>query len=301
MNLALGLFLGLAYGLAMALYREYKDPIHERDEVARETGLPVLGMIPRLKVPGPLLPVSLPATTAAKQKGDRNRLPAKRNQQSNGLAIEMLRGLAAELSFFGSNLENGVSSVAITGATRGEGKTFTACNLALVRASHGARTLLIDADMRASSVAKFFDLPPGPGLSDVLAGATDLTSVWQQVKVSGSELWVVPAGTPTPQSVGLLESPAFTTLLARAARYFDLVIIDTPPVSMTTDAATVATRVNAVILVIRGGITDRPALNMTMERLRRARGKIVGVVLNDIPLTSGYVSQYTYAEPASER
>ncbi len=302
MNLALGMFLGLAYGLAMALYREFKDPLHERDEVARETGLPVLGIIPRLRSAGPLIPAYPQITNGKDRKKRRRRLPAKRHQQVGELALEAVRGLAAELSFAGTEIENGkICSVAVTGATRGEGKTFTACNLALVRASHGAKTLLIDADIRASSVGQFFDLPtPAPGLSDILAGSADLTDVWQRVKVDGSELWVVPAGTPTPHSVSLLESQAFKTLLARAARYFDLVIIDTPPLSVTTDAATVATRVNAVVLVVRGGISDRTAMEMTMDRLKRARGRVVGVVLNDVPLPPGYISRYSYAEPIAQ-
>jgi capsular exopolysaccharide synthesis family protein len=324
LNLVLGSLLGLACGLGVGLFREHQDTrVRARSEVERQTGLPVLAIVPRLRNPGSVMPLPTlirPGVTRTlqarrgtarsmakgrwrrkwRQKDGKHRVfrPAGDKQ----IALECFRSLAADLRFAGQSRGNGgFQSIAITSAGRDEGKTLTACNLALVRAAHGARTLLIDADMRGGGVARFFDFPPSaPGLSDVLAGSADVEGVWKGV-VAESELWVMSAGTPTPHSARLLESAPFARVLERAARQFDLVIIDTPPLNVITDAATVAAIVDAVVVVVREGVTERDALETTLERLERASGNVVGVVLNDVSLPRQYVSEYEYRGYAKGR
>jgi len=294
-NLGLGVLLGLACGLTLALYKDFRDTrFRNRLDVERQTGLPVLTMIPRLREPGPVLPVV--ASRTALSGGGRHHRASSRGADQRLMALESFRSLAADLGFAAKSIERDrLSSIAITSASRGEGKTFTACNLALVCAARGSRTLLIDADMRASGLTKFFNLPSTmPGLSDVLAGSTELKKVWRRIKVRGSELWVIPGGTPTPHSAWLLESSEFASLLAGASLDFDQIIIDTPPLNVITDAATVAAGVDAVVLVVRGGQTDREALEMTLERLDRASGPVVGILLNDVDLPEQYLSHYNY-------
>ncbi len=307
LNLGLGVLLGLAFGVTMALYREFGDTrLHERGEVVRQTGLPVLSMIPRLGHPGPLVKVS--RKTADGREGShlvqgdnrgRGRRQVARGEEE-AVALEAIRSLAADLRFAGRQQENGgTRSVAVTSASRAEGKTFTACNLALVSAAQGTTTLLIDADMRACGVAAFFGFPSsGSGLSDILAGRAELTKVWVGLKVHGSELRVIPAGTSTPYSGGLLESTTFRDLLQHAVAAYDLTVIDTPPLNVITDAATIAAAVNAVVVVVREGVTDREALEITLERLGRAGGRVVGVVLNEASLPVGYASHYQYPHRA---
>jgi non-specific protein-tyrosine kinase len=217
------------------------------------------------------------------------------------MTLEAFRALAVDLKFAGGPVGNGgLSSIAVTSSARGEGKTLTACNLALTRASHGVRTLLIDADMRASGVTGFFGMPtPKFGLSDLLAGSVELSDVSTSLWVDGREtLCVIPAGTPTPHSAELLDSPNMGKLLEQARGQFDLIVIDTPPLNAITDAATIAPIVDGVVLVVRGGVTDRAALEMTLERLARGNGRVLGVVLNDVRLPEGYISRYHYPEAA---
>jgi capsular exopolysaccharide synthesis family protein len=294
-NLTLGLLFGLACGLTLAFYREFRDTrFRDRLEVERETGLPVLTMIPRLREPGPVLPIA--SLKTGKPIVDKDPRSSSRVSDQRLMALESFRSLAADLSFAARSIErDSLSSVAITSASRGEGKTFTACNLALVSAARGSRTLLIDADMRASGVTRFFNLPSTmPGLSDVLAGSAVLQNVWRRIRIRGSELWVIPGGTATPHSAWLLESPEFAAMLAGAALDFDQVIIDTPPLNVITDAATIASSVDAVVLVVRGGVTDRDSLELTLERLDRASGPVVGILLNDVELPEQYLSHYDY-------
>jgi capsular exopolysaccharide synthesis family protein len=303
LNLALGLILGLMLGLGLALLQEYRDSrLHDRSDIEHAAGLPILAMIPSLQRPGPVRQVS-----AAGASGTRRALvPPKRQPRSarakleTEMSLEAFRALAVDLRFAGARLGNGgLVTVAVTSSARGEGKTLTACNLALTRASHGVRTLLIDADMRASGVTGFFGMPkPGYGLSHLLAGFVQLPEVCKTLWVDGREtLCVIPAGTPTPHSAELLDSPNMAQLLEQAREQFDLIVIDTPPLNAITDAATIAPMVDGVVLVVRGGVTDRAALEMTLERLARGSGRVLGVVLNGVRPPEGYVSRYHYPEP----
>jgi capsular exopolysaccharide synthesis family protein len=290
LNLGLGLLMGLGFGVSLAVLREMRDSsLHERVEVERTVGLPILAMIPRIRRPGPVLPVFLASGRPSKRELRPERLP-----QNAQVTLDAFRALAVDLLFAGRRL-NGADpvTIAVTSSTRGEGKTLTACNLAVTRASHGVRTLLIDADMRTNGVARFFRSPtPNCGLSDLLAGSADLSAVCTRLRVSGREtLGVIPAGTPTPHSAELLESRAMATLLEEARSRFDLVVIDTPPLNAITDAAPVAAMVDGIVLVVRGGVTDREALELTLSRLARVNGCVLGVVFNDARLPEAYVGR----------
>lgn len=177
---------------------------------------------------------------------------------------------------------------------------MTACNLALTRASHGVRTLLIDADIRGAGVAAFFKSPtPNYGLSDLLAGSADFSTVCTRLRVQGRDtLSVIPAGSPTPHSAELLESVEMRRLLDEAKQHYDLIVIDTPPLTGVTDAAAIASIVDGVILVVRGGVTDRDALDLTVQRLARVNGQVLGVVFNAVRGPEAEVSRHQYAEAA---
>jgi receptor protein-tyrosine kinase len=151
--------------------------------------------------------------------------------------------------------------------------------------------------MRASGVAKVFDLPvTSAGLSDVLAGNVDPQAVWKRLELDGSgELFVLPAGRRTRHFDALLEDPNFARLLAQARQLFDLVIIDTPPLNVLSDAAVIAPHVDAVMLVVRVGVTEREAFELMLERLERANGPVIGIVLNGVSLPERY-ARYTYTQ-----
>jgi capsular exopolysaccharide synthesis family protein len=244
LNLALGLIFGLMLGLTLALLREYWDSrLHERSEVEHVVGLPILAMIPSLRRPGPVVQVSMSGVGRSGAV-----LPPKREHRSaraeleTQISLEAFRALAVDLKFAGEELGNrGLQTVAVTSSARGEGKTLTSCNLALTRASHGVRTLLIDADMRASGVSGFFGMnTPTYGLSDLLAGSAQMPAVCANLRVDGRHtLAVIPAGMPTPHSAELLDSPTMRQLLEEAKTQYELIVIDTPPLNAITDAATI--------------------------------------------------------------
>lgn len=292
LNLVLGAVLGVLAGLLLALYREHLDTrIREGQELAQEVGIPVLTMIPHVRSASPAIFSSM--ASIARAAGGRERVPQKDDLQKR-LAAEAFWSLSTELGFLADSLENGgIRSLAITSAARGDGKTFTACNLAVTRAGLGEKTLLIDADLRAHGVSRFFKLAGDlPGMGDLLsADVPDEADL--EVGVDGfANLRVMPAGRPTEQPAGLLETDHFKRLLTSAQEEYDLVLVDTPPLNIIPDAATVAAQVDGVLVVVRHGSTDRAALQYTLERLGRARARVVGIVLNDYELREQYKSYH---------
>lgn len=289
-NLALALFLGLAGGLGLGVVKDLADPrILERGDLRLSPRMPILGLIPSVREPGPLLP----ATREGGGAGVGSSAAFFQNWDQQ-LALEAFRSVVADLRFLGRENGRPVRSVAVTSAGPGEGKTFVACNLALARALHAGRTMLVDADMRASRVAEFLDCPAVPGLSEVLAGLVDARSVASTLHVEESgKLWVIPAGTPTPHSAALLEERLFERLVGLVRDNVDLLIVDTPPLNVLADAATIASSVDAVLVVVRRGVTDREGLRLTLERLARTGVPSINVIFNDVVLPKRYAT-YTY-------
>ena len=286
LNLSLGFLLASGIGLLVGLWREYTDTrLHERGAVEQETGIPVLSMLPRLKE-GPVISVSLREAT----NGDWRTLAPPWND-ARELALEAFRTLVTELHFIGQSLpEEELRSVAVTSAVRGEGKTFTASNLAIAKASHGNRVLLIDADMRGEGVSRFFGLSyECPGLAELCATRGAIEHFTKSIVVAGkNKLDVRPAGSAETWSAELLERDAFRRILSVAEKRWDLVIVDTPPLGAVTDAAAVASLVDGVVVVVRAGVTDRSALEFTLDRLARAQAQAVGIVLNDATVPQYY-------------
>jgi capsular exopolysaccharide synthesis family protein len=287
LNLALGFLLASSFGLILGFWKEYTDTrLRERIAVEDSTGIPVLSMIPHLKSPDPVISVRL---TALNGEGSTALTPEWSEERE--LALEAFRTLSADLRFVARGLRNGgIRSVAVTSAARGEGKTYTSCNVAIARASHGARTLLVDGDLRGRGVSRFLRLPLDiPGLTEVMTSEVAFSDVVQTLEVgAGETLFLLPAGSATSHSAALLESEEFSRLIHTAMSRFDFVVIDTPPLNVVTDTAAVAALVDGMVVVVRAGVTDRLALELTLERLGRAGAHIAGIALNDVALPSHY-------------
>jgi capsular exopolysaccharide synthesis family protein len=289
LNLALGLVMGLGFGILLALYRERSDTrIREPESLEHITGgIPVMAMIPQVGKSGPLLPVSRPSANGAP-------IAVKtRPTVEQEVAREAFRGLVADIQIAARNMRNGgIRSVAITSSSRGEGKTFSACNLALAQTNAAVRTLLIDADVRGKGVTRFFGLGTSrPGLPDVLTGTVRLDDALRPLTVGGrGELFVLPSGVLESDRPDPLDLESLANLIKEAESRFEMVIVDTPPLNVLSDAATVAASVDAVMVVVRGGSTDRGALDQTLDRLRRTQGRVMGIVLNDVELPEHYTS-----------
>ena len=152
----------------------------------------------------------------------------------------------------------------------------------------------MDADLRRPGIHKILGLGPRIGLSNVLTGSADLQQVITRSPLLPN-LVVLPAGTPPPNPAELLASPDMYELIERLRDQYDHIVIDTPPALSVTDAVVLATRADAVVLVIRSGHTTKQALRRAREVLGRVNAKVAGVLMNAVDLRSAdYYYYYEY-------
>ncbi|HEX3233693.1 MAG TPA: polysaccharide biosynthesis tyrosine autokinase [Gemmatimonadales bacterium] len=334
LNMIGGLCVGLLLGVAGGLLREHLDrSVHTRRDVMSATGLPVMGLIPRLSRESgerlalitekhsalPRRSVASPAAEGRRrsftflQVGPTTAGPAQSGASTGGPLVSSrkvrftLSGsgtpaseaygiLQTNIAFARSNVE--VKTLVLTSPLSGDGKSTCAVNLALTLAHRGLKTLIIDGDLRRGVVHTAFNAPKQPGLTDVLHGTVELSAAIRQVEVGdhGAVLDYLTAGTPPPNPSGVVESAPMRALLEQVACQYDRILIDSPPVNIVTDAALLGASVDGVLLVARAGVTDSAALAYAMEQLRHVGAPVLGVVLNDIDFRrdAAYDGAYRY-------
>ena len=192
------------------------------------------------------------------------------------LAAEQYRLLRTRVK----RAENGrqVRTIVVTSPSKGDGKSLTAANLALTMAQEfHERVLLIDADFRRPSVARLFGVTDAPGLTDVLLGGAELDSAL--ISLGEQRLTVLPAGRPTAHPTELLGSTTMRRVLDTLRSRFDHILIDMPPVAPIADVHVVAPMADGLLMIVRAGVTAKPAIEAALEGLDTA--KVLGLVLND--------------------
>jgi len=195
----------------------------------------------------------------------------------SSLAAEQYRSLRTRLK----HVENGraLRTIAITSPTKGDGKSLTAANLALTLAQEfQQRVLLLDADLRRPTVHRLFGVEQCPGLGDVLMNAADLDQAL--VAVQDHHLTVLPAGIPPSNPAELLGSAAMRRVLDTLRSRFDRILIDVPPVAPLADLHILAPVVDGLLLIVRAGITPKPAIERALSGLDTS--KVLGLVLNEV-------------------
>ncbi|NPT43343.1 polysaccharide biosynthesis tyrosine autokinase [Paraburkholderia sp. 1N] len=212
--------------------------------------------------------------------------------------VEGLRGLRATLQFGLIDAPNRI--VAITSPAPSDGKSFLCANLAALIAESGKRVLLIDADLRRGRLAQYLGRSPHGGLTELLTGQVDLEVAARATGVEG--LHFIAAGAYPPNPSEILTSSRFGEILARFEQEFDLVIVDTPPLLAVADAAVIAHLAGSTVLVMRAGVHTEGHVADALKKLRRARARVVGGVMNAVPLkrhnkngTYDYAYAYTYS------
>ncbi len=182
-------------------------------------------------------------------------------------------------------------TILVTSAMDDAGKTMVACNLALsIAQGVDPYALLIDADVRRSSVHKMFGLDPGIGLTDYLVGRESLPACF--VKPAISKLTILPSGEKVPNPAEIITSSRMKALLDEAkARYEDrFIIIDSPPVNLASEVIDLTKLVDTVLLVVRCGGASKPFIEQAINRLGKDR--IMGIVFNAYDRPSGKYGYY---------
>ena len=205
------------------------------------------------------------------------------------IASEAYRSLRTSLQFA---LNSKIKTMLVTSTVQGEGKTTTLVNLGVTLAQAGTRTLLIEADLRRPMFAQVFNLQGRKGLSHALTGEP----LEHCIQDSGiGKLRVVTAGMIPPNPAELLGSGRMGEVVEAARKEADLVLIDSPPVLVVTDAVILSALTESVLLVVRQGETRKDALIDAVQKLRGAGANMIGVVMNNVTLSEGksyYYSRY---------
>jgi tyrosine-protein kinase Etk/Wzc len=267
-----GLLLGclLILGRA-ALHRGIENP----DEIER-MGLPVYAGIPFSKAQLNLETSFSKKVRAKAPPNAENTLLAIKNPADP--AVEAIRSLRTSLHFAMLGAENNI--LMISGPSTSVGKTFVSVNLAAVIAQGKRKVLLIDADLRRGSAHKLLSLTNHKGLSSALLGESSLAQATVETDVAG--LSFIPRGMAPVSPAELLMTKRFDDLLKEAAKEYDLVIIDTPPILAVTDAAIVGKHAGTTMLVTRFGVNPAKEIELTRRRFELNGVQVKGVVFNAI-------------------
>lgn len=273
MNMARGAAAGVMIGvLAAFLVGLADDRVHLIRAHGGPFGAPLLAVIPRVVMPSDV-------------QRARTVLEAP-----NSAPAEAFRSLRANLML----LSHGrlAKRILVSGTGMGDGKSLVAINLAMVLASHGERTLLIDADLRRPSILRAFPEQAPPELHP-LTHDIELT---QAVRATAMpNLHVLVPGAPLPNPAELLASPRMRTLLDSASAAYDRVVIDSPPLFSVSDPVILLPGVDGVILVARYGKTRQRPIQDALRLLADARAPMLGLVLNSVsPRQGSYYYRHYY-------
>jgi capsular exopolysaccharide synthesis family protein len=268
------------------------------EDVERELRVPFLGAIPAFEkswheaAGGFLMPMD---------QGPSNTALASTHSASTTY-WESYRALRTSLLF---SPDNRPRSMLVTSALPGEGKSTTAVNLAIALAQTGARTLIVELDMRRPTLASRLGLDADRGMSRYLSGQSQFYSEIQES--AAPNLFVVAAGPTPPNPPELIGSPRMSNALMLLRRHFDYVIIDGPPVMPVTDALVISWQVDGVVLVVDGH-TSKETAQKARNLLKSVDAKILGVLINNVKMETpseyssgymGYTPRMTPPGPAS--
>ncbi|MEV4279148.1 polysaccharide biosynthesis tyrosine autokinase [Actinoplanes xinjiangensis] len=250
-NFALAMVAGLVVGAVGAVGREVADnTVRNAEALQVLTSAPVLARVP-MDPAGPFVsPSASPRTEALREIRTRVQCAAATGS---------------------------VKTLAVTSAVPGEGRSATACGLALLFAEAGQRVLLVDVELRHPRLAAFLGREDAAGLSTVLDGTAALEQVLQPW---GAGLWLLAGGRTPPNPSELLSSPRMTELVDEVRRRFDVVIFDCPPLLPVTDAAVVAARADGTLLVVRARRTTSVQVTDAVRALHAVNATLLGCVLN---------------------
>lgn len=200
--------------------------------------------------------------------------------EPKSVAAESYRTLRTNLQY--SSFDEEYKVIVVTSSEAGEGKSTTAGNLALSLSQGDKKVALIDCDLRKPSLHKKFKVSNTRGLSDVIIGKEEITSVFQRYN---ENLIIVTSGKVPPNPSEMLSSKAMTALIEALRKVFDYVILDTPPVQAVTDAQILSTKADGTILVVRAQETKKDSVNNAINLLKKVKANIIGTVLNGVEVS----------------
>ncbi len=282
-NIVLGLFLGIFLAVGLAFLLEFVDTsIKDKRDLERLVKAPVLVMIPDLNPPRRF--------KILKRRADIiTYLLTHTDPKTSG--AEAFRMLRTSLQY--ASADKPLRTLLVTSPGPQEGKSTVSVNLGVVVAQSGAKTLLIDADLRRPGLHRVFNYNKTPGFTDlVILGKDGNGGI---LKTDVDNLGFLPCGTIPPSPADFYDSKAVNNTLVRLNQSYRYVLLDGAPILAVSDTAILASKVDGAIMVVRAGKTSKHALQEAMKILTNAGVKFIGLVLNCIQPTSrryGYYYHY---------
>lgn len=274
LNTVLAGILGILLAIGVVYLLEHiDDRMKSAEHVETVTGVPNLGTV--LRMPGPV-----------------DREPFYRMATllyPRSPAAEAFRTIRTNIEF--ASIDKPFRTIVVTSAAPGEGKTVTASNLAVAFAQSGRRTILVDADLRRPGVHDMFSQTNGAGLTDLVH--SDTIRVEDVLRPTDNpNLWVVTAGIVPPNPAELLGSGRMEVILERLRDSAEIIVFDTAPVGAVTDAAILAAKSDATLLVVQPFHTTERVVRRGREALAKVNARVIGTVLNNVP--QGFTDAVAY-------
>lgn len=273
-NLAVGVFGGLAVGGGLVFLVAFLDDrVKSAFDIEGTIGLPLLGVIPRIK--------KLDSSTKAQAVAanvDRH-------------VTETFRTIHSSLKL--NDESKNAKIILATSTVPSEGKSFVSSNLALTFANHGERTLLLDADLRLPNIASSLQLENDLGMLDHIEKGISLDEVI--ISEVYPNLDVLPTGGKSKSPTQVLVSAQFEAMLADLRDRYDRIVIDSPPLAAVSDALNLLPFIDGIIYVIKFNTVKRKTAVANVRRLWESNTPVFGAILNNITtsLSSYYYSQYS--------
>lgn len=282
LNLILGAIIGLMVGLGLAFVRNAFDNKVRKPEDLRRRGYNVIGIVPDMER---VIKQDFKGQDRVDIEGQNysTRLISLLNPLSP--VAEGYRRLRTNIQFSQPDKESRV--IMISSANPSEGKTVTALNLAVTMAQAGRRTLYIDADLRRPEGHRLMGIGRDPGLVDLLFDSVP-ESVEQFTTNVDSYLYMLPAGRDVPNPAEVLGSRKMQKFLAHWRQEFDVIVVDTPPILVVSDALILASLCDTAVLVCAAGDTNWQAIERSAESLQSVGTDILGILLNRFDLKAAY-------------
>lgn len=274
LNAALGLFLGLFFGVIAAFVLDRMDDrIHRGSDLQLYLDAPVLAFVPHVK--------------GRHRKRD-SQLIVHLDPRSP--VAEAYRTIRASVLSMADKRD--LKVLGITSPVQGEGKSMTSANIAAALGQTDKRVLVLSADIRKPRIHEFFGATNERGLSDILEGEVSFGEAVERSEVDN--VWVLAGGRFPAHPAELLQSPAMADLLVAVRKQFDFVIVDCPPVLGLADCLAVLPLVDAVLLVVQADKTRGGAILEVSDRLERVGVSVDTVIMNDLNVARGRPGHRTY-------
>ncbi|MCZ0891361.1 CpsD/CapB family tyrosine-protein kinase [Ligilactobacillus saerimneri] len=211
---------------------------------------------------------------------------------------EQFRTIRTNIHFM--SVDKPLRRIAFTSSSISEGKSTVTANMAITWAQDGKKVLLIDADLRRSTLHRTFELPNNRGLTTILTSGLSKIDLNEVIPNSGiKNLDVLTAGPIPPNPSELLNSKRMLNFLRAVEPMYDLVVIDVPPLLEVTDTQVLSDKLDGIVLVVRAGVTQKAGVARAVEMLKISKARLLGYVLNDADSEDaayGYGYGYGYGD-----